>query len=117
MCWHPHRCLTHTEEVIALSLDTWVSLAVLVTGLAGLYAALHREIRGSVGDLRTELKTDIADLRSELKTDIADLRTELKSDIAGARTEAKADFNRLDDRIFGLAAGLRPLTEAAERAQ
>jgi len=98
----------HTEKVIALSLDTWVSLAALVAGLAGMYAALRRELRSEIGSLRFEVKTDMAGLRTEVKADMAGLRTDLKADIAELRTDLKADIGRLDDRVYALAAAMRP---------
>ena len=70
-----------------MTLDTWVSLAVILTAFAGSYAALTRQL----ANLRTELKADITDLHADLK----------------------ADINRLDDRVYSLAAGLRPQIEAA----
>ena len=96
-----------------MSLDTWVSLAVLVTGLSGLYAALHREIRDSASGL----KADMRELRTGVKADMSELRTELKADIATVRTDLGAAINRLDDRVYALAAGLRPLTQSGERAE
>lgn len=68
---HP---VPHTEEVISLSLDTWISLAVLVTSLSGFYVALRREI----GYLRQEMKSEIARLEGHIV--------------------------RLDDRVYALAA-------------
>ena len=105
----------HTEKVIALSLDTWVSLATLAAGLAGMYAALRRELRTDIGGLRTEMRSGFVDLRSEissvrteLRQDMTELRTELKQDMTELRTELKADIGRLDDRVYGLAASMRP---------
>lgn len=95
-----------------MSLDTWVSLAALAAGLAGMYAALRREFRTEMSGLRTELKGDIGELRTELKGDIGELRTELKQDLRDLRSELRADFksdlSRLDDRIYALAGAMRP---------
>lgn len=106
-----------------MTVDTWVSLAVLIAGLAGLYAALRRETKSEIGDLRSELKSEIGELRSELKTDIADLRSELKTDIADLRADLKADIRRLDgrvekldERVYDLAVGMRPLLSGAQRS-
>jgi len=111
-----------------MTIDTWVSLAALLAvllTLGGLILTQGRSLRSDLtGDiaqldmkvdgLRTELKGDIAGLRTELKGDIAGLRTELKGDIAGLRKELKGDIARLDDRVYALAAGLRPQIEVAQ---
>ena len=78
---------------MTVGLETWVSIGTLLGVAVGLFVA----IRTTGADLRKELKGDIAELRTELKGDIAELRTELKTDIA-----------KLDDRVYALAAGLRP---------
>lgn len=49
----------HTEGVDALSLDTWISLAVLVTALSGFYVALRREFR-------RELRSEVARLEAHI---------------------------------------------------
>lgn len=122
-----------------MTIDTWVSLAALVgvlVTLGGLILAqgqslradlsgdiaqldlkvdrFRTELKGDFAELRTELKGDIAGLRTELKGDITELRTELKGDIAGLRTELKGDIRLLDDRVYALAAGLRPRLEEAQ---
>lgn len=104
-----------------MTLETWVSIgALLAVGLT-----LFATIRKTGRDLRSELKEDIAAVRTELgatrvelKADIAATRTELKADIAAVRTELaatrtelKADIGRLDDRVYALAAGLRPMLD------
>lgn len=43
--------LAHTGEVISLSLDTWISLIVLMTALSGFYVALRRELRTEIARL------------------------------------------------------------------
>jgi hypothetical protein len=123
--------------MIELSLDTWVSLAALAAALITMYGMIRRGARSDARALRTELKSDVAGLRTELKGDVAGLRTELKGDIArleGAiehldqrtarieenivefRSETRADITRLDDRVYALAVGLRPLIEHPEQA-
>ncbi len=107
---------------MTVGLETWVSIGTLLGVAVGLFVAirttgadlrkeiggLRTELKGDIGSLRTELKDDIAELRTELKGDIAELRTELKDDIAELRTELKGDIAKLDDRVYALAAGLRP---------
>jgi hypothetical protein len=97
---------------MTVGLETWVSIGTLLGVAVGLFVA----IRTTGADLRTELKGGIAELRTELKGDIAELRTELKGDIAELRTELKGDIAKLDDRVYALAAGLRPQLDE-ERAK
>ncbi|WP_182379569.1 hypothetical protein [Nocardioides sp. WS12] len=75
--------------MIGWDLDTWISLAVLVTALTGFYVALRRELHAEISGLRGEM---------------ADLRVDLK-----------ADINRLDDRVYALASGMRPHLEKSDR--
>lgn len=75
---------------MTVGLETWVSIGTLLGVAVGLFVAI---------------RTTGADLRTELKGDIAELRTELKGDIA-----------KLDDRVYALAAGLRPQLDE-ERAK
>jgi phage host-nuclease inhibitor protein Gam len=110
---------------VFVSLETWVSIGALLTVGLTLYATIRKTGR----DVRSELKDDIAAVRTELaatrtelkadiavvRTELAGTRTELKADIAvvrtelaATRTELKADIGRLDDRVYALAAGLRP---------
>ena len=91
--------------MVGLSLETWVSVAGLLTVLVALSAQART--------FRTELKRDIAELRTELKGDIAELRREVKSDITELRTELKGDIERVDDRVYALASGLKPDIERA----
>ncbi len=100
---------------MTLSLDTWVSLGALLGVLVTLVAVIRS------GDERTDRRIDrleakVDGLRSELTGDIDGLRTELKGDIGDLRTELKGDIARLDDRVYALAAGLRPLVEQAQGA-
>ena len=85
---------------MTVGLETWVSIGTLLGVAVGLFVAIRTtgaDLRKEIGGLRTELKGDVGSLRTELKDDIAELRTELKGDIA-----------KLDDRVYALAAGLRP---------
>ena len=125
-----------------MTIDTWVSLAALagvVLTLGGLMLGQTRSLRADLkadiarleakidgnraegkGDsaaLRSELKTDIAGLRDELKAEVAGLRDELKAEVAGLRDDLKADIGRLDDRVYALAAGLRPQLGQAPPSQ
>ena len=96
---------------MTVGLETWVSIGTLLGVAVGLFVAIRTtgaDLRKEIGGLRTELKGDIGSLRTELKDDIAELRTELKDDIAELRTELKGDIAKLDDRVYALAAGLRP---------
>ena len=79
-----------------MEIQTWVSLVTIVAAMAGLYAALRRELRGEIGELRT---------------DLTNTRTELKADIA--RVEDRV--SSLDDRVYALAVGLRPTIEKRQR--
>lgn len=87
-----------------MPLDTWVSLVVILSALAAFYLGLRRE-------LRHELSVEVGRLRAE----IVDPRAELKQDSLSLRAELKGDIERLDNRVYALAAGLRPLVEQAER--
>jgi hypothetical protein len=87
-----------------MEIQDWVSIATLLVMLTGFYAAIRREL----GGLRAELKADVAELRTELKIDIAELRTDLKTDIG--RLDDRVE--RLDDRVYALAVGLKPELEA-----
>jgi hypothetical protein len=120
-----------TGGVSTMTIDTWVSLAALLAvllSLGGLILtqgrSLRSELKGDIARLdtkidgfRSELKGDIAGLRTELKGDIAGLRAELKGDIARVRAELAVDIGRLDDRVYALAAGLRPQVEEAQSGQ
>jgi hypothetical protein len=103
---------------VFVSLETWVSIGALLTVGLTLYATIRktgRDVRSELKDDIAAVRTDLAATRTELKADIAAVRTELKADIAvvrtelaATRTELKADVGRLDDRVYALAAGLRP---------
>lgn len=88
-----------------MTLDTWVSLGGLLVAALGIYAPL----RAGLGRIEREL----AGTRQKLEGDIDGLRIELKADINDLRGELKADIARLDDRVYALAAGLRPVLEQA----
>lgn len=98
---------------MGLSLDTWVSLIALCGFGVTLFAAVrsgNSRLHDEMTAMRAELKGDM----SRLDGTVAELRTELKADIADVRTELKADLHHLDDRVYALAAGLRPLVEQAK---
>ena len=114
-----------------MTIDTWVSLAALagvVLTLGGLMLGQTRSLRADLkADIarleakidgnRAEGKGDSAALRSELKAEVAGLRDELKAEVAGLRDDLKADIGRLDDRVYALAAGLRPQLGQAPPSQ
>ncbi|MDF1603923.1 hypothetical protein [Nocardioides sp. YIM 152315] len=79
-------------------------------------AGLRDELKADLAETRSELKADLAAVRSELKADLAAVRSELKADLAETRSELKAEIGRLDDRVYALAAGLRPRIEGAPSA-
>ena len=98
-----------------MGVDTWVSLAVLMTALAGFYMAMRRDM----GSLRTDLKGDIDALRGEVKNDIDTLRTEMKEQTSAINTRIDRIDDRittLDDRIYCLAVGLKPIIDERETA-
>lgn len=87
-----------------MDIETWVSLAVVMTALAGFYMAMRRDIT----TLRTELKGDISGLRTEMKDDFVALNT---------RTGRIEDhIATLDDRVYGLAVGLKPIIDERQTA-
>ena len=88
------KLAAHTGEVIALSLDTWVSIAAL----AAVAITLFGQARST---------------RSELKRDIAELRAEIRDEIRAVDTNLRAELKHLDDRVYALAAGLKPEIERA----
>ncbi len=103
-----------------MTIDTWVSLATLIVALGTFCGFMSRRstkaeerLRAEIAGLRGEVRSDSAGLRTELRSEIAGLRTELRSDIADVR----ADLKHLDDRVYALAAGLRPQLETPEREQ
>ena len=87
-----------------MDVDTWVSLAVLMTALAGFYAAMRRDM----GSLRNELKSDIDTLRTEMKEQTSAINTRID------RIDDR--ITTLDDRIYGLAVGLKPIIDERETA-
>jgi septal ring factor EnvC (AmiA/AmiB activator) len=110
---------------VFVSLETWVSIGALLTVGLTLYATIRktgRDVRSELKDDIAAVRTDLAATRTELKADIAAVRTELaatrtelkadiavvRTELAATRTELKADVGRLDDRVYALAAGLRP---------
>jgi len=99
-----------------LTIDTWVSLAALLGAMVTIIGTTSGQIRSLRSDVQRDLvRLDgkVDSLRVELKGDIAELRHELKGDLAELRHELKSDVGRLDDRVYALAAGLRPQLEEA----
>lgn len=80
-------------DVIEVNADTVAIIGTMIGTLVTMLGAL-------VG-LHVLLSRKIERFRLEFKHDIAELRTELKDDIV-----------RLDDRVYALAAGLRPIIES-----
>lgn len=113
-----------------MTIDTWVSLAALlgvVVSLGGLVLGQTRSLRldlksdiarldAKIDANRVEAKSDLAGVRDEFKADLAGVRDEVKADIASLKSELKADLGRLDDRVYALAAGLRPRLEESHSA-
>lgn len=80
--------------VVALSLDTWVSLAALAGSFSLLFGYLRSE--------RTERRRDMAQLRAAFTSDFTGLRTEIKSDVADLRTELKTEVGDLRRNVATL---------------
>lgn len=78
--------MAHTERVIQVDLETLATIVVLVTTIGSSHALLRREIH----DVSREVKADIH--------------------------RVKQDVDRLDDRVYQLATGLKPLIDQAQRA-
>ena len=74
---------------MAMELESLLSLVVLVTTIVGSHALLRKEFK--------------ADLTSEIDS----VRAELGI--------VQADIRRLDDRVYALASGMKPLIEQADR--
>lgn len=68
----------HTEEVIAVSVETWATIGTLLAAIIGLYVAL-------------------------------------RSDIHRLEVRIESQMNRLDDRVYALAAGLKPRMDDVEQ--
>ncbi|GAA3529747.1 hypothetical protein GCM10022234_28730 [Aeromicrobium panaciterrae] len=86
----------HTEGVVVLEQQTWVSLvgfAGFGLALMGYLAAMRRELRAEISGVRTDLKTEIDGVRTDLKTEINGVRTDLKTEINGVRTDLKTEIN------------------------
>ena len=93
-----------------MNLETWVSLAALVTA----FVLLSRQLTGVKHDLKAELKTEVG--RLDDRMDRFDGRMDRLDDrITFVHSDLKGDINRLDDRVYALAVGLREWTETAER--
>jgi len=72
-----------------MDLESLLSLVVLVTTIVGSHALLRKELTAAI-------KAEVGAVRAELEV-------------------VRADIRRLDDRVYGLAAGMKPLIEQAER--
>jgi hypothetical protein len=83
---------TQNEEVIALPLETWVSVGTLISVAIALRSGF------------AELRSEFSEFGSEVKADVRDLRTELKVDIAAL----DGRVNELDRRVYALAVESRP---------
>lgn len=95
-----------------MDIDTWVSLAVLIAALTGMYWALRREIK----DTRTELNTKIDALRTEVKDEVRERHAELKEDIRDVKAEVrevKGSVAVLEGRVYELGVGLKHHIEQA----
>jgi hypothetical protein len=117
----------HTEGVIALPLETWVSLGTLIgfgvtilLAIRGVDASLRSEIAG----VRSDLGSEIAGVRSDLRSEIGELRSEMKAEFKELRTEVKADMasletriSELDRRVYALAVGLRPEIDGVQEGR
>ena len=79
-----------------MEMSTLAEMATTVGAFGALYGALRREIRA-------------------VDTRLSGVEMRLDAKIDGQRSELKADIARLDDRIYALASGLRPLLEQAQR--
>ncbi len=95
-----------------MPLETWVSLGSLLGVALALYVALKsdsRRLEAKIDRVSVELRNESAGIKSELTSDISKLRAEFKKGIDELRSELKGDVARLDDRVYALAAGLRPV--------
>lgn len=77
-----------------MDLDTIATIVTLLVSFSGFAAFMDRKFNA---------------LRTELKADIGQVRIELKADIDQVRTDLKADIKSVDNRVFALAVGPRPL--------
>jgi hypothetical protein len=99
-----------TERVHILPLETWVSIGTLLTvalGLAVFMRTMLVDLGGRIDSVRTELGERID--RIESKTD------ETRSDLGGRIDRLDSRVATLDDRVYALAVGMRPLLEKAEK--
>lgn len=94
-----------------MSADTITTIVSIIVAFSALAAFMDRKIDG----LRTDVKTDIDALRADVKADLDGVRTELKTDLDAVRTELRGDISALNDKVFALAAGLKPRIEQHEK--
>ena len=76
---------------------------------AGTLAAIGTTITTFLA-LITYIRVEVRDLRGEMK----DVRGEVR-DVRGDVRDVRSDIRRLDDRVFALASGGRPLVEQTDR--
>ena len=91
--------------MIALPLETWVSVGTLISVAIAMRVAMRSGF--------AELRSEFSEFRSEVKADIRGLRTELKADIAAL----DGRVTELDRRVYALAVGLRPYVEEAPESR
>jgi len=105
----PSEPLTQNEGVIALPLETWVSIGTLLGVAVTMFVAMRSgfsDLRLEINGLRSEMKDEFKDVRAELK----DVRAELKADLAAL----EGRVTELDRRVYALAVGLRPYVGEAQ---
>ncbi|MEX0426194.1 hypothetical protein AB3X52_01090, partial [Nocardioides sp. DS6] len=105
-----------------------VGLRGEISGLDQKIDATRAGLEERIGSVEVGLRGEISGLdqkidatRSGLEEKIDRVRTELRSEFqdgfASLRTELKSDIQHLDDRIYSLGVGLKPLVEQAQRAE
>lgn len=95
-----------------MTLDTWVSFATLLAALSGFYWALRRDFDRRFAEV--DRRFDQVDNRfTQVDDRISRLEKRVDDGFSELRTEIKADIHRLDDRVYALAAGLKPTLEQA----
>lgn len=74
-----------------MDIDTWVSTLAVIGAIFALYFSLRRDLKSEIAEVKAEIKGEIVRLEGRINT--------------------------LDDRVYGLAVGLKPvIDEAAARA-
>ncbi|KAA1418452.1 hypothetical protein F0U44_08015 [Nocardioides humilatus] len=72
-----------------VDIDTWVSTLAIIGAMFALYFTLRRELKSDLGEFRAEVGREFAKLEGRVNT--------------------------LDDRVYALAVGMRPVIDEAER--